>query len=309
MSKAYFFKDVTLLITHYNRSRSLERLLSSLAQLNCSFEDIVVSDDASRPEEMEQLLRVQKTYNFRMVTTPKNKGYGNCINKGQDAVTTPYTLYLQEDFVPFEIFPEHFANALQILNEDRSVDYIRFWAIEDHHFDLKPYGKGFSEMIYRFWNMSHFKFYQFSDTPNIRRSNFLQKFGRYREGVYGDVTDYYMAISFLHNKGKGLFYNDYAALFAHDDAEEGSRIRTLKNWRQKRNIPTLILRFFFLRYKWLKGTMLVSFFDKLKPKDLRSSKVIGLHLWYFLYQLADQYPDITDAIVCNIPDQLELLPF
>ena len=95
MSEVFFFKDVSLLITHYNRSRSLERLLSSLERLNCRFQDIVVSDDASRPEELEQVQRMQQAYNFRLVTTPQNKGYGNCVHKGHDAVTTPYTLYIQ----------------------------------------------------------------------------------------------------------------------------------------------------------------------------------------------------------------------
>lgn len=265
MSESYFFKDVTLLITHYNRSKSLERLLASLARLNCRFEEIVVSDDASRPEEMAQVKRIQGIYNFRLVTTPKNGGYGNCINKGEDAIDTPYTIYLQEDFVPFAVFPEHFKDALQIMNEDKSIDYIRFWAIEDMHINLKPYGKGFSLMEYKFWNMSHLKFYQFSDTPNIRRSNFIEKFGRYREGIFGDKTDYYKAISFIHNKGKGLFYDKYDTLFTHDDEEEGSRIRSGNNWRQKQNIFVRILRFFFLRYKWLKGTWLVAMYSDTNP--------------------------------------------
>ena len=44
----HFFKDVTLLVTHYNRSRSLEHLLESFLNINCLFEDIVVSDDGSK---------------------------------------------------------------------------------------------------------------------------------------------------------------------------------------------------------------------------------------------------------------------
>lgn len=268
MSQGYFFKDVTLLITHYNRTRSLERLLASLAKLKCSFEDTVVSDDASRPEEMEKVKKLQQIYNFRLVTTPKNRGYGNCINKGEDAITTPYTLYLQEDFVPFDIFPDHFKDALQILNQDRTIDYVRFWALEDLHLNLKPYGKGFSEMEYKLGNMYHHKFYQFSDTPNIRRNNFREKFGRYREGIFGDLTDYYMAISFLHNKGKGLFFNKYDSLFTHNDSEEGSRIRSGRNWRQHGNIFIRFMRFFYLRYKWLKGTWLVLTYDQHKYDHL-----------------------------------------
>ncbi len=245
MSSPWFLKDVTLLITHYNRSRSLERLLAALSKLQCTFEDIVVSDDASRPEEMKEVKRLQEIYKYRLVATPVNRGYGNCINKGEDAITTPYTLYLQEDFVPSELFPENCKNALQFMNEDPSLDYPRFWAIGDMKLDLKPYGKGFSEMIYKISNPHHYKFYQFSDTPNIRRRNFREKFGRYREGIYGDKTDYYMAISFLHNEGKGLFFDAYDTLFVHDDEEEGSRIRTQNNWRQSENMLVRVLRFFF----------------------------------------------------------------
>ncbi|MCD6013760.1 MAG: glycosyl transferase family 2 [Flavipsychrobacter sp.] len=262
MSEAYFFKDVTLLITHYNRNKYLERLLASLAKLNCSFEEIIVSDDASRPEVLKEILKLQQEYGFRLLTTWQNKGVGNCINKGMDAVSTLYTLYIQEDFIPLDSFPQHFGDALQIMNDDQTIDYIRFWAIEKPRMSLKPHKKGFSEMVHKFWNMNHLKFYQYSDTPNIRRRNFAQKFGRYREGVHGDTSDYLMAISFLHHKGKGLFYNAYSSLFLHDDKEEGSRIRPLITWRQKRNPVTIILRFMFLRYKWLKGTWLVWTFGK-----------------------------------------------
>src|SRR5690554_1095320 len=92
------FEDVTLLITHYNRSRSLERLLRAFQDLGFQFGGIVVSDDGSRPEHLERLHLLKEAFNFNLVTTPKNRGLGNNINKGQDAVTTPYTLYVQEDF-------------------------------------------------------------------------------------------------------------------------------------------------------------------------------------------------------------------
>src|SRR3954470_21752118 len=98
MGVPYSFTGVTLLITHYNRSRSLERLLDAFRDLNCTFEATVVSDDASKPEHLDKVRAMQATYDFHLVTTPENKGHGHSINKGQDAVTTPYTLYVQEDF-------------------------------------------------------------------------------------------------------------------------------------------------------------------------------------------------------------------
>ncbi len=123
-----YFPDVTLLVTHYNRSASLERLLAAFEQLDCRFENIVVSDDGSRPGHLEHLRSLQAQYAFNLVTTPVNKGLGNNINKGQDAVTTPYTLYVQEDFVPQDIFPRVFSDAMELIREKPDLDVIRFYA-------------------------------------------------------------------------------------------------------------------------------------------------------------------------------------
>src|SRR5688572_15299793 len=112
----YYFKGVTLMVTHYNRSRSLERLLNSFKNLNCTFEDIVVSDDGSKPEHQEYIKSLHNMFTFRLITTEKNKGLGNNINKGQDAVKTKYTLYVQEDFDPTAVFPERFTDALDLIN-------------------------------------------------------------------------------------------------------------------------------------------------------------------------------------------------
>lgn len=253
MNSPYSFPEITLLVTHYNRSSSLERLLSAFRQLNCNFGEIIVSDDASKPEHLENVKAMQPKFNFRLVTTPVNKGHGHSINKGQDEVRTPYTLYVQEDFVPSAIFSDHLQDALQFMNEDKNLDYIRFWAFLTSYPMLKPYGKGYSEMTFSFWNMNHLKFYQYSDTPHLRRSSFFEKFGRYKEGLKGDVIDYKMAVSFLQNEGKGLFYDEYTTLFTHENSpDEPSTMRDLKNWRQSQNIFVRLLRAAYLKYKWIK---------------------------------------------------------
>ena len=87
-----FFKDITLLVTHYNRSRSLERLLAAFKERNILFGDIVVSDDCSKPLHQTYLQKLQTQYPFRLVTGPVNKGLGHNLNKGQEAVKTPLTL-------------------------------------------------------------------------------------------------------------------------------------------------------------------------------------------------------------------------
>src|SRR5690349_6643889 len=176
----YHFPDVTLLITHYNRSRSLERLLRRFRDLSCAFGDIVVSDDGSKPEHLEYIGNLKQHFDFNLVTTEKNKGLGNNINKGQDAVKTPFTLYVQEDFDPTDIFPASFEKAVNIFRSREDLDIIRFYAYFKYPY-LKPYKDGFSEMEFGLMKPGYRKFYYYSDHPHLRRSNFLHKFGRYPE--------------------------------------------------------------------------------------------------------------------------------
>ncbi|RZK35564.1 MAG: glycosyltransferase, partial [Hymenobacter sp.] len=112
---SHSFGEVTLLITHYNRSSSLERLLRTFNDIGCNFGSIIISDDGSQPEHLKKVQELQSIYNFMLLTTPENKGLGNNINKGQDAVTTLYTLYVQEDFVPKASFSVHFTDALTFM--------------------------------------------------------------------------------------------------------------------------------------------------------------------------------------------------
>lgn len=219
------FDTVTLLVTHYNRSQSLERLLQTFATQKIYFGDVVVSDDGSRPEHLDHLKAIKDKYNFRLVTTPKNRGLGNNINKGQDAVETLYTLYVQEDFDPFPGYKQHLRDALDIMDERKDVDMVRFYAYFKYPY-LKPYKKGFSEMMFKIWYPGYSKFHCYSDHPHLRRSNFLQKFGRYREGIKGDKTEFSMAMSFLKHKGKAMFYEDYKGLF--DQVNSADEPSTMK---------------------------------------------------------------------------------
>ena len=246
-----YFKDVTLLVTHYNRSSSLERLLISFANLDLRFDGIVVSDDGSKLDQLEKLKKMQLVYHFDLITTPQNKGLGNNINKGQDAVTTPYTLYVQEDFVPQPIFTEKLLVALEAMNERTDLDMARFYAYFKYPF-LKRYKGGFSEMLFSAWPFywGYKKFYCYSDHPHLRRSNFLNKFGRYPEGVKGDVTEYRMMMSFLRHKGKGLFYEDFKSLF--DQVNSATEPSTMKRnyWREAGNPLVTFARHFYRHVKF-----------------------------------------------------------
>src|SRR6201999_480799 len=106
------------------------------------FGESVVSDDGSKPEHLEYLKSLEGRLSFRLVTTPKNKGLGNNINKGQDAVTTPFTLYVQEDFDPTTLFPQKLNEALAIMHERNDLDIARFYAYSKYPY-LKPVNSGF----------------------------------------------------------------------------------------------------------------------------------------------------------------------
>jgi glycosyltransferase involved in cell wall biosynthesis len=242
------FNSITLLVTHYNRSASLERLLKAFANQEINFGDIVVSDDGSMLEHLKQLKILQGTYPFRLITTPVNKGLGNNINKGQDAVNTPYTLYVQEDFDPFPGYKRHLQDALSIADERTDIDMIRFYAYFKYPY-LKPYRNGFSEMVFKLWYPGYQKFHCYSDHPHLRRSSFFEKFGRYSEGIKGDRTEFLMAMSFLKNKGKAMFYEDFKSLF--DQVNSNAEPSTMQR-SDLRQSPNFIVSFIRAIYRNLK---------------------------------------------------------
>ena len=249
MENNYFFKDVTLLITHYNRSQSLRELLKSFGELSCQFEDIVVSDDGSKAEHIDYLTRLQTEFPFRLITTPKNKGLGNNINKGQDAVKTPLTLYVQEDFTPTAIFPDSFQNALNLMNGKPELDVVRFYAYFEYPY-LKNPQEGFYQMDFKVWKPGYHKFYVYSDHPHLRRTSYFQKFGRYIEGVKGDVTEYAMMMSFLKKNGKAMFYKDYTTLFLQKNSEAEPSTMKRDIWRESDNFFLTQLRHLYRHLKF-----------------------------------------------------------
>lgn len=228
------FSNVSLLITHYNRSRSLENLLKAFEFRDCSFNEIIVSDDGSNSEHLNHLKNLQLQFPFRLITADKNKGLGNNINKGQDAVQSAYTLYVQEDFQPSEHFKANFSKAIEIMQDRPSLDMVRFYAYFKYPY-LRNYKHGYGEMTFKIWKPGYKKFYLYSDHPHLRRSDFFRKFGRYAEGVKGDLTEYRMMMSFLQKNGKSLFFEDYQKLFyqVNSAAEPSTMKRNF--WRESKN--------------------------------------------------------------------------
>jgi len=246
---AQFFSDVTLLVTHYNRSRSLENLLRTVQLLDCRFGEIIVSDDGSQATHIGQMVALQKEIPFRLLTTPQNKGLGNNINKGQDAVRTPYTLYIQEDFEPTPAFVPQLKRALEFLQKDPELDLVRFYAYLLYPY-LKPYAEGFSEMQFLNWGTNYKKIYVYSDHPHLRRSTFLQKFGRYVESRNVDKTEYRMCVSFIKNRGKALFFNDYQRLLHQKNSSAEPSSFQRRGWTQSDHPLITMLRNVYRQVKY-----------------------------------------------------------
>lgn len=252
--KSFSFPETTLLITHYNRSLSLERLLNTFEALHCHFGQIIVSDDGSAEYHFKRLLNLKEQYPFDLVRADINSGLGHNINKGQDAVKTEYTLYIQEDFEPTPLFPVKLGEALKFLRADPTLDLVRFYAFFDYPVKV-PFQQGFSELKFTWTHPSHLKFYVYSDHPHLRRSDFLTRFGRYPEGEVGDRTEFDTALRFLKRGGKALFFDQYSSLFLHQNSSHEPSTMGRLSWKESDRWSVEFLRTLYLRYRWLKNSL------------------------------------------------------
>jgi len=257
------YEQITLLITHYNRSKSLERLLQSFKNLSVFFGEIIVSDDGSQAIHLDYLKTIQSNYHFKLITSPLNKGLGHNINKGQDAVRTPFTLYIQEDFIPQPAFVAKLTEALKLITYDQELDFIRFYAYTKYPF-LKGYKNGFSEMIFKhlyIWQ-GYKKFYLYSDHPHLRRSDLFEKFGRYKEGTNPERTEYNMMMKVLKVGPKAYFYQDFKNLLVQENTNEEPSTVQRNFWRNNENVFISISRHL---YRYLRFNIEL-FILKFSPK-------------------------------------------
>jgi glycosyltransferase involved in cell wall biosynthesis len=248
-----YFEEISLLITHYNRSRSLERLLSALDRANCSFNRIVVSDDSSSVEHMEFISELRDRFDFNLISSVKNKGLGHNLNKGHASIQTPYTLYIQEDFIPADDFMLHLKNGQSLLDERKDFDMVRFYAYKLFPY-LKAYKYGFSEMKFKWWYPGLDKFTMYSDHPHLKRNTFSMKFGKYKEGTSGDKTEFAMMMSFLKKGGKSFFYNQYQSLLKQENSDAEPSTMKRNFWRENDSALIGVLRTMY-RYVYYNGSL------------------------------------------------------
>lgn len=138
---------------------------------------------------------------------------------------------------------------MHILDTEPELDMVRFYAYLKYPY-LKPYKKGFSKMVIKPWFTNYKKIYYYSDHPHIRRSTFFQKFGRYAEGLNVDRTEYKMCVSFIKNKGTGLFYDDYKALFNQVNSTSEPSTTTRTSWKNSENPLIAVVRDVYRQLKY-----------------------------------------------------------
>jgi glycosyltransferase involved in cell wall biosynthesis len=255
----HYFNEVALLITVYNRSSSLERLLVSLKALDIHFGEIVVSDDFSNEFHLSKMKSFQELFGFKLIQAEINKGLANNINKGQNAISKEFVIYIQEDFVPEEIFADTLAQSLAILKKDDGIDTIRFYSYFPYP-NTKPYNSQFDEMVFEhnFLKWNHLKFYMYSDHPHIKRRSFVDKFGKYKEGIQSDEAEFEMCLSYIKNSGRGLLVKEFSKVFDQkNNIDEPSTIGR-KLWRQKQTSSVQILRRIFLIFRYIKNNIQLS---------------------------------------------------
>lgn len=243
------FDDISLLITHYNRSSSLERLLSSFDELKIEFGEVIISDDSSSDEHVVHLKNLAERFKAKLVLADENQGLGNNINKGQDAVTLPYTLYVQEDFKPKKNFVDAFVNAADYMKNKPDLDVVRLYAYRLYP-HIIPFEKGFGLMNFKLTLSGYGKFYAYSDHPHLRRSSFFEKFGRYKEGYNPEQTEYRMMMAFLQRKGKGLFYIQHKDLFDHGNTEDEPSTMTRHSLKRSNSVIITFIRNIYRHLKF-----------------------------------------------------------
>jgi len=72
---------ISIVLTHYNRTKLLERALNSFKHYYSKYVEVIVVDDGSSNIELERLYELRRKFNFRLISiAAKDKWYSNpCI--------------------------------------------------------------------------------------------------------------------------------------------------------------------------------------------------------------------------------------
>jgi glycosyltransferase involved in cell wall biosynthesis len=199
-------KQISFLITHYNRPDDLAKCLAAIRSLNIQDSEIVVCDDASQ----ERHLKIIQDYQIdQLIVAEVNQGLAANINNGVVACQGEYIVYCQEDFIlnpkVIQILPE----CLGLL-KDEKVDMIRFTSNSVFN-KLIPLTATISLIPKFSFRNFYLNFYQYSDHPFVTTKSFYDKYGTYLENTSGRYGETEYAIRILKSNAKiGITNNRFA---------------------------------------------------------------------------------------------------
>ena len=197
---------LSILITHYNRPKSLKECLQAIQALKLEYpHEIVVSDDCSAFENIELIKKIE---GVRLILSDSNRGLAANLNHGIKACKGDYILYCQEDFLLkktiLDVLPECFKSL-----DSGQVDMVRFRANYKFNKLIK-----ISEHINKIPKFSlhnfHINTFRYSDHPFITSPDFYKRFGYYLENSSGPYGETEFAIRILKLKATiGITTRDY----------------------------------------------------------------------------------------------------
>lgn len=107
------FGSVSAVIPHYKDTVRMSRQLRALAAQTRPFDEIIVVDDASPPEDVAHLCEILDEYpNARLIRRERNGGPALASNDGLAGVTSEYVAFLASDDEVSVEFVEVSAGAL-----------------------------------------------------------------------------------------------------------------------------------------------------------------------------------------------------
>lgn len=199
-------KQVSFLITHYNRPLDLLECLKGIRKTGIIDYEIVVSDDGS---EYENVKLLQEYKIDKLILSKANQGLAANINKGIQVCEGEYIVYCQEDFVLNPKITSILAECFDLLT-NKEADLIRFTS--NFKFNkLIPLTTNISLIPKFSFRNFLLNYYQYSDHPFITTKDFYYKYGNYLEKTSGRYGETEYAIRILKSNAKIAITNETLA--------------------------------------------------------------------------------------------------
>lgn len=215
--------DLSIIITSYNRPDALRRCVEAIRAIPMDLTyEIVVSDDASTPENLEQIRSIHGI--DRLLLNKVNKGLGANLNKVIQEALGRFILYCQEDFLLDPQLGNIVNEAIQLIEEGK-LDMVRFKA--NYKFpSLQPLVENIFAIPSFSWSNFKVNTFQYSDNPFICKPSFFKELDYFLEGVRSDYGETEFAIRVL-RFGKRIGITQ--PYYAHTNTEADSTLREMKS--------------------------------------------------------------------------------